>query len=187
MWTPRGRLPGCSKKSLKYHARKRGGRNAALFCVAGKERLCLPQGRYILCRFPFAAKGRRFPKGDRKALWSRPQARNPLRLQTDTIKYFANNRTGAPQQSDAPVNLSHNKASDFLRAQGLPQAWGRRIPKGDRKALWSRPQARNPQRLQTDTIKYFANNRTGAPLCCDAPAFCAYPLREGLFEASSGR
>ncbi len=64
---------------------------------------------------------------------------------------------------------------------------GRRFPKGDRKALWSRPQARNPLRLQTDTIQSFTSNRTGAPLYYDAPAFCAYPLREGLFEDSSGR
>ena len=146
MWTPRVRLPGCSKKIIEIPCKKaRREGTPRFFCVAGKERLCLPQGRYILCRFPFAAKGRRFPKGDRKALWSRPQARNPQRLQTDTIKYFANNRTGAPQQSDAPANLSHNKASDFLRAQGSPTSLG---PEGFQRAtgraLWSRPQARNP-------------------------------------------
>ena len=40
---------------------------------------CLPQGSCFIYKFLLAAKGRRFPKGDRKALWSPPQRRNPLR------------------------------------------------------------------------------------------------------------
>ncbi len=36
----------------------------------------------------------------------------------------------------------------FRSLQVLRQAWPRRFPKGDRKALWSRPQARNPLRSQ---------------------------------------
>ena len=34
-----------------------------------------------LARASTSRRNRRFPKGDRKALWSRPQARNPLRSQ----------------------------------------------------------------------------------------------------------
>ena len=45
--------------------------------------------RIILCCFKsIASRGRprRFPKGDRKALWSRPQARNLCLWQSNRIK-----------------------------------------------------------------------------------------------------
>ena len=146
MWMPRGRLPGCSKKSLKYHARKRGGRKAALFCVAGKERLCLPQGRYILCRFPFAAKDRRFPKGDRKALWSPPQRRNPLRYGTG---------------KEGP-SLPQGR---YILCRFPYAAKGRRFPKGDRKALWSPPQRRNPLRNSAQQERLFPWGKRGLARC----------------------
>ena len=43
----------------------------------GRPFSCLPQGSCFIYKFLLAAKGRRFPKGDRKALWSPPQRRNP--------------------------------------------------------------------------------------------------------------
>ena len=64
----RGKLPG----------RLRRGESV---CDTGKERKafsCPLQGSCFLHKFLLVARGRRFPKGDRKALWSPPQRRNPL-------------------------------------------------------------------------------------------------------------
>ena len=56
-------------------------RRGEILCDTGKERKafsCPLQGSCFLHKFLLVARGRRFPKGDRKALWSPPQRRNPL-------------------------------------------------------------------------------------------------------------
>ena len=90
---------------------------------------CPAQETYFL-RLPSASTGgrRRFPKGDRKALWSPPQRRNPLR-----------NRKKGQRSFSLPSIRNLLFVADFVHLR-------RRFPKGDRKALWSPPQRRNPLR-----------------------------------------
>ncbi len=92
---------------------------------------CPAQETYFL-RCPSASTGgrRRFPKGDRKALWSPPQRRNPLR-----------NRKKQGSSFPCPAQETY-----FLRCPSASTGGRRRFPKGDRKALWSPPQRRNPLR-----------------------------------------
>ena len=74
---------------------------------------------------------RRGPGGDRKAPWSPPQRRKLLRNRKKRERLFS---------------LALHKKSVSC---GLPSAstgGRRRFPKGDRKALWSPPQRRNPLR-----------------------------------------
>ena len=56
-------------------------RRGEILWDTGKERKafsCPLQVSCFLHKFLLAARGRRFPKGERKALWSPPQRRNPL-------------------------------------------------------------------------------------------------------------
>ena len=54
---------------------------------------------------PYSMRGRRFPKGDRKALWSRPQARNLMRNSECGIKFV-------PQQTKLDEKASQAKSND---------------------------------------------------------------------------
>ncbi len=95
--------------------------------------------------------GRRFPKGDRKALWSRPQARNPsgkgMRLRAHQV---ALRSPPGPLRCISFVRCwekYQRKVTLLPRHQNLcPTSGPRRFPKGDRKALWPPPQRRNPCR-----------------------------------------
>ena len=79
---------------------------------------------------PFASKGvpRRFPKGERKALWSPPQRRNPAKQRK------------ARKPPSLPSTRNQLTYAPPFASKGVP----RRFPKGERKALWSPPQRRNP-------------------------------------------
>ena len=103
-------------------------------------------------------------RNDRKALWSRPQARNLLHLGA---------ASGMHRQRFQPVEkgIFFSQCCKKKRHLRLPNlqafhsVWVRRIPKGDRKALWSRPQARNLlhlqeniQNLQNKEAKTFTNS-----------------------------
>ena len=53
---------------------------AKVFVIRESKAFSCPlQGSCFLHKFLLVARGRRFPKGERKALWSPPQRRNPLR------------------------------------------------------------------------------------------------------------
>ena len=77
-------------------------------------------------RIPLSSQGnpcsRRSPEGDRKALWSPPQRRNPCKPQSAAFL--------------PPRRIPLSLAREPRRS--------RRSPEGDRKALWSPPQRRNP-------------------------------------------
>ena len=52
---------------------------AKVFVIRERKAFSCPlQGSCFLHKFLLVARGRRFPKGERKALWSPPQRRNPL-------------------------------------------------------------------------------------------------------------
>ncbi len=84
------------------------------------------------------------PKGSRK------QSESPLVAPRLSIQSQRIESKGQPCRGETPAakkkslkNVSIFK-NPFLPS--FPNVWGRRFPKGDRKALWSRPQARNPCR-----------------------------------------
>ncbi len=78
---------------------------------------------------PFSSKGlRRFPKGERKALWSPPQRRNPAKQRK------------ARKPPSLPSTRNQLTCGPPFASKGVP----RRFPKGERKALWPPPQRRNP-------------------------------------------
>ena len=90
---------------------------------------------------------RRFPKGDRKALWSHPQMRNPPH-HTTIRKTCAPCVTPAKQHiPSATRRRFHKHPSRSIIASHAHchhRNGTRRFPKGDRKALWPHPQMRNP-------------------------------------------
>ncbi len=116
---------------------------------------CPAQETYFLWRPSASMNGhRRFPKGDRKALWSPPQRRNPLR-----------NRKKQGSSFPCPAQETY-----FLRLLSASTGGHRRFPKGDRKALWSPPQRRNPLRNRKKKVKLL-------PLPCTRNLFLVSPIR----------
>ena len=110
----------------------------------------------LCCINSIASRGRprRFPKGDRKALWgvrfSSPVATKrkpnesaetsglwPRRLRLRTPPAGAKSLPSVKQSIKARIVKLYCKKRIASRGRS------RRFPKGDRKALWSRPQARN--------------------------------------------
>ena len=96
---------------------------------------------------------RRFPKGDRKALWSLPQERNSCGTRfVSTLQIFTlfPQRLRRGQGGDRRLRL-FSLSPCCVRRREIPcnkadhlQKWRlRRFPKGDRKALWSLPKERN--------------------------------------------
>ena len=105
----RGKLPG----------RLRRGESV---CDTGKERKafsCPLQGSCFLHKFLLAARGRRFPKGERKALWSPPQRRNLLRNRKECKGSFP----CLPQEIYffvVPIRFNRVGPEGFQRATGKP-------------------------------------------------------------------
>ena len=93
--------------------------------------------------FRFSAREgpRRFPKGDRKALWSPAAEAKP------SAKQKKESKTLSLACHKKPVSCGNFRSS----ARDGP----RRFPKGERKALWSPPQRRNPLRNRKKKVKLF--------------------------------
>ena len=70
-----------------------------------------------------------------------PKVGGPEGFQKATGKPF-----GRARRREIPCKTKMN-------LQKMPKVWGRRSPEGDRKALWSRPQARNPRKTKTNLQK----------------------------------
>ena len=89
---------------------------------------CPAQETYFL-RCPSASTGgrRRFPKGDRKALWSPPQRRNPLRNRQKKVSSFPLPPTGNLFLVGGFVRL---RADEVLSPRGKVPKGRRGRPKG---------------------------------------------------------
>ncbi len=129
----------------------------------------MPLTRNFL-QVPFSSKGpRRFPKGERKALWSPPQRRNPAKQRK------------ARKPPSLPSTRNQLTCGPPFASKGVP----RRFPKGERKALWSPPQRRNPAK-QRKARKPPSLPSTRNQLTCGTPHSLQKECPEG-FQRASGK
>ena len=85
---------------------------------------CLPQ-KSCSSRTPFCCKGtRRFPKGDRKALWSPPQRRNPLARKALSLAFHKKAVPSASLllQGDPKVSKGRSESPLVASAEAKPSA-----------------------------------------------------------------
>ena len=163
MWMPRGRLPGCSKKSLNTMQKSAAGGTPRFFALRGRNVFAFRKAGTSCADSHLPQRAEGFQRATGKP-FGRARRRETL-CACKQIRSNPLSATGRARRSKAtrPPICRIIKLLISLVRKGSHKPGGRRFPKGDRKALWSRPQARNPLRLQTDTIQSFVSNRTGAP------------------------
>lgn len=133
------------------------------------------------------APGRRTYLSPLRTAWPQPRHHAPLRLLIYLAHklYFAVASAPCPRcspfcQSGTDDSPPSHDTSPPLRSIIAP----RRFPKGDRKALWSRPQTRNPCAAKKEATALRSKKHEGGSFSPEAPSLASFDmLRLSYFAA----